>query len=99
MGSKLLQVYTGIQLNKYTLSKCTDFYMEMSTGVSLLRIAQSLLTGRTIVSRERMTKALNRLHKCAGWSMSVIRMKQNSGSLAVADPEGVRSNPLPVPRF
>ena len=26
----------------------TDFYMEMSMGVSLLRTAQSLLTGRTI---------------------------------------------------
>ena len=30
------------QVNKYTL------YMEMSMGVSLLRTAQSLLTGRTI---------------------------------------------------
>ena len=27
----------------------TDFYMEMSMGVSLLRTAQSLLTGRTII--------------------------------------------------
>ena len=35
------------QVNKYTLSY--RFYMEMSKGVSLLRTAQSLLTGRTIV--------------------------------------------------
>ena len=27
----------------------TDFYMEMSKGVSLLRTTQSLLTGRTIL--------------------------------------------------
>ena len=52
MGSKLLQVNIGIQLksvsqvNEYTLSY--RFYMEMSMGVSLLRTAQSLLTGRTV---------------------------------------------------
>ena len=46
-----LKATTGIQVfsqvNKYTLSY--RFYMEMSKGVSLLRNAQSLLTGRTIL--------------------------------------------------
>ena len=45
-----LKTTTGIQVfsqvNKYTLSY--RFYMEMSKGVSMLRTAQSLLTGRTI---------------------------------------------------
>ena len=52
-GSKLQQVYTGIQLksasrvNKYTLSY-QFLNGNVHTGVSLLRTAQSLLTGRTI---------------------------------------------------
>ena len=54
MGSKLQQVYTGIYNTAVSDSQVnntpclTDFYMEMSMGVSLLRTAQSLLTGRTI---------------------------------------------------
>ena len=50
MGSKLLQVYTGIQVKSISLNTLcvTDFKMEMSMGVSLLRTVQSLLTGQTI---------------------------------------------------
>ena len=89
--------------NKYTLSYMYRFlYGNVHGCVFAKNRPVSLNWSDYTFQRKndkRMTKALNRLHKCAGWSMSVIRMKQNSGSLAVADPEGVRSNPLPVPCF
>ena len=53
ISSKLQQVYIQVYSCKafhgWINTLClTDFYMEMSEGVSLLRTAQSLLTGRTI---------------------------------------------------
>ena len=44
-----IQVYSSKAFHKWINTPClTDFKMEMSTGVFLLRTAQSLLTGRTI---------------------------------------------------
>ena len=52
MGSKhnrYIQVYSSKAFHRLINTPClTDFDMEMSMGVSLLRTAQSLLTGGTI---------------------------------------------------
>ena len=57
MGSKPLQVYR--YFHRWINTLClADFYMEMSMGVSLLRTAQSLLTGRTIVFSKELFEKL-----------------------------------------
>ena len=46
---RYIQVYSCKAFHRCINTHClTDFYMEMSKDVSLLRTAQSLLTGRTI---------------------------------------------------
>ena len=47
--NRYIQVYSCKAFHRWINTPClTNFYMEMSMGVSLLRTAQSLLTGRTI---------------------------------------------------
>ena len=42
----------------------TDFHLEIPMGVSLLRTAQSLFTGRTICILQILTKIFRRKFKC-----------------------------------
>ena len=59
--------------------------MEMSTGVSLLRTAQSLLTGRTILSRNVDQKSIEAVFSIANCRPSGDKWQSKTPFLSIFD--------------